>query len=422
MQKKKPKLPAGLIWRGNKIHIHTEVGGEELRCTTKTDQVKKAQVFLEKKKVELRERQDRMKYLKINNLAVPPEMLEKTYGDAVALFFRKKNNKARQVEKRMIEQMKWCLPLETPLNDINHSTIEPFIESRKEKKQKAKTINHFINLVGNILNTAMRKEEHGVPWRNRRHNFETEKVKHNVNSDMDAREGYVLSWQEQDRLLNALPFHVRDAALYSLNTGARTCEITELRWSWEILFPKPLDIKAFRIPGEFHKNKKPKLVVLNSIAKEIIERNRGKHPEFVFTYEGQPIRKLNSTSFRRIRKLVNLEHVVFHDFRTTFSTRLGGYEVSKDTISILMGHTVKGVTADYAFRTHIVESLVDAVDKLVERKTFTFVPANENLPRTNPAHSFDYVAKDKQEDLQVVESIDKKLIAVEGVEPPTLRI
>lgn len=422
MQKKQAKLPRGLIWRGNKIHIHTEVGGEELRGTTKTDQVKKAQVFLENKKVELRERQDRMKYMKQNNLAVPPEMLGKTYEDAVKLFFKKTNHKAQAVEKRMIEKMKWCLPLETPINDIHHSSIEPFIDKMKELGRKAKTINHYINLVGNILNTAMKKEENGVPWRNRQHNFEVEKVKHNVNPAMDVREGYVLSWKEQDRLLNALPGHVRDAALYSLNTGARTCEITELRWSWEILFPKPLNIKAFRIPGEYHKNKKPKLVVLNSIAKEIIERNRGKHPEFVFTYEGQPISKLNSTSFRRIRKLVNLEHVVFHDFRTTFSTRLGGYEVSKDTISILMGHTVKGVTADYAFRTHIVESLIDAVDKLVERKTFTFVPANENLSRTNPAHSFEYVSNNNLEDSQVLESTNKKLVAVEGVEPPTLRI
>ena len=82
---------------------------------------------------------------------------------------------------------------------------------------------------------------------------------------------------------------------------------------------------------------------------------------------------------------------MLHDFRTIFSTRLGGYEVSKDTISILIGHTIKGITADYAFRTHNVELLVAAVDKLVERKTFTFVQANEKLSRTNPAQPFEYV-------------------------------
>lgn len=41
MQKKKPRLPSGLIWRGNTIHIATDVNGEDIRGTTKTDQVKK---------------------------------------------------------------------------------------------------------------------------------------------------------------------------------------------------------------------------------------------------------------------------------------------------------------------------------------------------------------------------------------------
>ena len=457
MQKKKPKLPAGLIWRGNKIHIATDVNGEDIRGTTKTDQVKKAQVLLEKRKVEVRERQERMKYLKINNLTVPPEMLAKTYGDAVELFFKEKKHRHSDREKKQVEAMSWCLPFDTPLNDINHSTIKPFIDQRKAMGQKAKTINHFIGLVSNILNTAMRTENNGVPWRNRKDNFKKEKVKNNIDPDMDKREAYILSWEEQDRLLGALPEHLRDAALYSVNTGARTCEITELRWSWEIYFPEPLNIKAFRIPGivyetingkrkrkQYHKNGKPKLVVLNSIAQEIIERQRGKHPEFVFTFKPRgtnrktgtefaprPVKRLNNSSFVNRRKNVkdkqgkiwNMEHVIFHDFRSTFSTRLGqGYGVDRDTVSLLMGHTIPGVTADYAFRTQIVESLVDAVGKLVERKTFTFVPASENLPLTNPSHSFDYVAKDKQEGSQVVESIDKKLIAVEGVEPPTLRI
>lgn len=391
MQTKK-KLPQGLIWRGDTIHVATEVNGEDIRGTTKTDQIKKAQVFLENKKVEVRERQEQVREMKYSNLTVPPEILGKTYGDAVRLYFKKTNHKNRAEEKAKIERMKWCLPLDTPLNDIHDSTIDPFIQDKISKKCKANTINDYKQFVGQILNTAMMKEDGGVFWRNRQHNLEREKTFDNVIPEMDVRIGYVLSWEEQDRFLAALPTHLRDASLYSLNTGARMGEIANLRWEWEIYF-KDLDIKAFRIPAKFHKNKKPKLVVLNSIAREIIERNRGKHPERVFTCKGKPVRRFNSTSFQRIRKLpkVNLAHVVFHDFRTTFSTRLGGYEVSKDTISILMGHTIKGVTADYAFRTHNVELLVTAVDKLVERKTFTFVQANEKLSLTNPSQPFEYV-------------------------------
>ena len=445
----KKKLPPGLIWRGNTIHISTEVNGEDIRGTTKTDQVKKAQVFLEKKKVEVRERQEQIKEMKHNNLTVPPEMLAKTYGDAVKLFFKETKHQNQEVERSQVKAMSWCLPLDTPLNEINHSTIKPFIDQRKKMGQKAKTINHFIALVTNILNTAIDTEDNGVPWRNRKDNFKKEKVKHNIDPNMDKRDGYILTWEEQDRLLGALPEHLRDAALYSVNTGARTCEITELRWSWEIHFEKPLDITAFRIPGfvyetingkreriQFHKNGKPKLVVLNSIAREIIERQRGKHPEFVFTYmrhgincktgekfTPQPVLRLNNSSFRNRRKKVNMEHVIFHDFRSTFSNRLSqGYNVSKETVSILMGHTIPGVTAEYAFTTHNAEPLVAAVDKLVERKPFAYVPAHNNLPLTNPSQSFDYVKNVNKKVSQVVETIDEKLVAVEGVEPPTLRI
>tara|TARA_R110002110_G_scaffold93853_1_gene243836 strand:- start:2095 stop:3285 length:1191 start_codon:yes stop_codon:yes gene_type:complete len=389
---KQKKLPPGLIWRGNTIHMNTSVGTEDLRGPTGTNNPVKAKVFLEKKKVKTRERQEQIQEMKHSNLTVPPEMLGKTYGDAVKLYFKKTNHKDRVEEKAKIERMKWCLPLETPLNDIHDSTIEPFIQEKISQGCKANTINDYKQFVGQILNTAMLKEDGGVFWRTRQHNLTREKTSDNVIPEMDVRIGYVLSWEEQDRLLAALPEHLRDASLYALNTGARMSEIANLRWEWEIYF-KDLDVKAFRIPAKFHKNKKPKLVVLNSIAKEIIERNRGKHPERVFSFKGKPVRRFNSTSFQRIRRLpkVDLAHVVFHDFRTTFSTRLGGYEVSKDTISILMGHTIKGITADYAFRTHSVELLLAAVDKLVARKAFTFVPAHENTFRTNPAQPFEYI-------------------------------
>ena len=94
-------------------------------------------------------------------------------------------------------------------------------------------------------------------------------------------------------------------------------------------------------------------------------KRRGINQKSGKEFAPRPILRLGGTSFTRIRKTVGLGHVFFHDYRTSFSTRLGGYDVGKDTISIFMGHTIAGVTADYAFRTTIVESLVSADDKLV---------------------------------------------------------
>ena len=50
----------------------------------------------------------------------------------------------------------------------------------------------------------------------------------------EKRQPYPLSWVEQTRLLQALPNHLADMALFPVNTGCRDAEICGLRWAWEI--------------------------------------------------------------------------------------------------------------------------------------------------------------------------------------------
>ena len=69
-----------------------------------------------------------------------------------------------------------------------------------------------------------------------------------------------------------------------LNTGLRDQELCQLRWDWEITVPE-IGASVFVIPAERAKNREERVVMLNRIAREVIERQRGKHPERVFTYE-----------------------------------------------------------------------------------------------------------------------------------------
>jgi hypothetical protein len=39
--------------------------------------------------------------------------------------------------------------------------------------------------------------------------------------------------------------------------------------------------------------------VLNSIAKAVVDELRGNHPEYVFTYRGKPIKKMNDLRGRK---------------------------------------------------------------------------------------------------------------------------
>ena len=58
--------------------------------------------------------------------------------------------------------------------------------------------------------------------------------------------------------------------LFKANGGAREGEVCELRWEWEIPIPE-LNTSVFLVPGEIVKNDYDHLIVLNDVAKQIIE-------------------------------------------------------------------------------------------------------------------------------------------------------
>ena len=86
-------------------------------------------------------------------------------------------------------------------------------------------------------------------------------------------------------------------ALYTENNGCREQEVCQLRWDWEVQVPE-LDTSLFILPNydQFEtKNSHERIVVLNSIARRVIDEQRGKHREFVFTYrDGRLFNMLNS--------------------------------------------------------------------------------------------------------------------------------
>jgi|FLOH01.1.fsa_nt_gi integrase len=365
------KLPPGLVWRGETIHIDTTINARQVRQTTKTDSVKKAWIVLEN----------------LRNLTGKPEDLQKLWGEAVHKFFSTTTHKDRVEQKAKIQRMRKFIPIEMPVNQIFNSTLDPMREELIGKGRKASTVNSYLKLVGQILSNCLKWEDAGVSWLSKPHNIRLESTKRNPIPAMNMKPGYILSWEEQDKLFANLPSHLKDAALYAVNTGAREGEVSNLRWSWEGNFPD-LGVKAFRIPGEFHKNGKPKLVVLNSIAREIIEKKRGEHPEFVFTYKGSKIRKFNASAWRKNRARMGMSHVTFHDLRHTFATRLDKYGLRESEIALLMGHTIDGVTAGYAFTTQAVEPMVVNVEKLVTRRHFTFIRAEQDQNPTKTPQSF----------------------------------
>nr|WP_198683653.1 hypothetical protein [Peristeroidobacter agariperforans] len=63
-------------------------------------------------------------------------------------------------------------------------------------------------------------------------------------------------------------------ALFKVNTGCREQEVCGLRWDYEVKVPE-LNASVFLIPKEHVKNGEERLVVLNRVAKSVVESLRG---------------------------------------------------------------------------------------------------------------------------------------------------
>ena len=128
----------------------------------------------------------------------------------------------------------------------------------------------------------------------------------------DQRSPYPLTRDEQSLFFQELPDHLARMALFKVNTGCREQEVCALRWDWEVQVPE-LDTSVFIVPGERVKNEEERLVVLNRVARSVIDSVRGMHPEFVFVYapkpregeptpEPQPLTGMNNTAWKSARE------------------------------------------------------------------------------------------------------------------------
>ncbi len=149
-------------------------------------------------------------------------------------------------------------------------------------------------------------------------------------------------------------------ALFKVNTGCREAEVCNLRWEWEVEVPA-LNTSVFIIPKEKVKNRQDRLVVLNRVAKAIIDEMRGKHPEYVFTYKGKPIRRIYNSAWKRARIKAGLPEVRVHDLKHTFGRRLRAAGVSFEDRQDLLGHKSSRITTHYSMPE--LENLISAANK-----------------------------------------------------------
>lgn len=336
------KRMPGLVKRGNTWHINKKVNGRRISESTGTSELVEAERYLIHRLETIRQ---------ASVYGIRPKRI---FREAATKYLLESQHKASIRDEASVLKFLDKFIGDLSLEAVHMGSLQGFIRVRQQDKVKARTINYGLQVVRQILNLAAGEwlDEHGLTWL-------ATAPKIRLLPEKDKRKPYPLDWSEQSRLFNALPNHLKQMALFAVNTGCRDREICRLRWEWEV----PLaEGSVFIIPGEKVKNREDRLIVLNNVAKSVIEKVRGQHPEYVFTYKGKPIYRMCTVAWKRTRKKVGLPQVRVHDLKHTFGRRLRAAGVSFEDRQDLLGHKSGRITTHYSSAE--LANLINAANKV----------------------------------------------------------
>lgn len=338
MAKKTP----GLVKRGDCWHIDKVIKGRRICQSSGTSDLEEAQTYLARLMEEHRQ---------ATVYGVRPSRTFREAATKYLLESQKATLRDAAVQLKLLDGYIGDLTLES----VHMGTLQPYIQDRRQQGVKNRTINYALQTVRHILNLASMEwiDEYGLTWL-----ASPPKIK--LLPQLDARKPHPLTWEQQEKLFAELPLYLARMVLFKVNTGCREQEVCSLRWEWEEYLPE-LDTSIFVIPAHAVKNRMPRVVVLNSEAKSVIEQVRGEHPEFVFTYNSNRLTVINNTAWQKARKRIGLE-VRVHDLKHTFGRRLRAANVSFEDRQDLLGHKSSRITDHYSSAE--LKNLIAAAEKV----------------------------------------------------------
>jgi integrase len=343
------KRTPGLIKRNGVWHIEKQIRGKRVRESCGTGDRSEAERFLARRMEELRQAEV---------YGVRPT---RTFNQAAAKFVRE--NQHKRSLKDDIQRLRNLMPWigEIALDRVNMGALRPWIEARQKQGATAGTINHGLKVVRRILNLAATEwvDEHGLSWL-----VTAPKIRLLPDPASGKRQPYPLNWDEQNRLFRELPKHLAEMALFAVNTGCRDSEICGLRWDMEVRVPGQF-ASVFIIPGDRVKNSDDRLVVLNDVARAVVDAQRGINDTHVFTYRGAPVKRMLNSAWLTARKKADLQQVRVHDLKHTFGRRLRAAGVSFEDRQDLLGHRSGRMTTHYSAAE--LSRLVEAANRVCER-------------------------------------------------------
>lgn len=358
----------GLTNRGGVWHIDKQYRGVRICESTGTGSLAKAEEHLAKRMNDIRE-------AVLHGLR-PSRTFRMAATKYLQDYAHKKSIGDDAIQLKMLDPMIGGLEL----RQVHMGTLQAFIAKRKAEGVKTKTLNTGLAVVRRVLNLAASEwiDEKGLTW------LETApKIK--LLSIKDARKPYPLTEEEQSLLFQELPDYLARMALYKVNAGCREQEVCRLRWEYEVKVPE-LDTSVFIIPEDSVKNGEERLVVLNRVAKSVVESQRGVHSTHVFARippkgEARPLPKMYGTAWKQARERAankwaerhgapaseGFRKIRVHDLKHTYGRRLRAAGVSFEDRQDLLGHKSGRITTHYSQAE--LSNLIEAADKVCDAKS-----------------------------------------------------
>ena len=173
----------------------------------------------------------------------------------------------------------------------------------------------------------------------------------------------ILSFEEEQLLIQNSSPHLVPILVTALNTGMRKMEVLTLTWK-DIDFDKSF----ITIRKTISKSKKVRRIPINSKLRGVLLKQKIKtqHSGYVFlTNEGLPYSAKNPSALKRTYgtacNKAGIKGLRFHDLRHTAATRMIENTGNIVAVSKILGHADIRTTMRYA---HPEQSLIDATESL----------------------------------------------------------
>jgi integrase len=189
------------------------------------------------------------------------------------------------------------------LESINRALIDTITEAKRAEGCANGTINRTLALLRAILRRCSRECE----WTDRSPAIRLLKE--------PSRRIRFLTQDQAMALLRELPPHLRTMAAFTLSTRLRRANVTGLLWE-----QVDLERRLAWVHPDQAKGHKAIGVPLNDTAMALVRAQVGKHPERVFTYDGEPVFQVSSMAWYKALKRAGIENFRWRDLRHTWAS------------------------------------------------------------------------------------------------------